>query len=136
MNFEAESLARTTNGAIATISAVDTNASGGYYVTLNGDGAGDYIEFTLTNVPAGTYHLKLVFRSGSNRGQLGLKLDGNSLGGTLDEYWPIGAYPLWDFGAVTFSSTGDHTIRFTVTGKNAASSSYTITADKFMLAPQ
>jgi len=61
------------------VSALDANASGGYYVTLNGDGTGDYIEFTLTNVPAGAYHLKLVFRSGSNRGQLGLKLDGNSL---------------------------------------------------------
>ncbi|MGA2241945.1 MAG: glycoside hydrolase family 88 protein [Verrucomicrobiota bacterium] len=136
LNFEAESLARVTNGATATVSALDTNASGGYFVTLNGDGAGDYIEFTLTNVPAGAYHLKLVFPSGSNRGQLGLKLDGNPLGGTLDEYWATTIYPLWDFGPVTFASTGDHTVRLTVAGKNVASSSYTIAADKFMLVPQ
>ena len=105
-------------------------------MTLNGDGAGDYIEFTLTSVPAGTYRTKLVFQSGSNRGQLSLKLDGNPLGGTLDEYWATAFYPLWDFGAVTFASTGNHTARLTVAGKNAASSSYTITADKFMLVPQ
>jgi unsaturated rhamnogalacturonyl hydrolase len=136
VTFEAESLAHITNGANATVSTLDTNASGGYYVTLNGDGTGDYIEFALTNVPAGAYRLKLVFRSGSNRGQLGLKLDGNPLGGTLDEYWPLAVYPLWDFGAVTFASGGDHTIRLTATGKNAASSSYTIAADKFLLVPQ
>jgi unsaturated rhamnogalacturonyl hydrolase len=136
LNFEAESLARMTNGATATVSALDANASGGYYVTLNGDGTGDYIEFTLTNVPAGAYRLKLAFRSGSNRGQLGLKLDGNSLGGTLDEYWPLAVYPLRDFGPVTFASTGDHTVRLTVAGKNVASSSYTIAADKFLLVPQ
>ncbi|MGA2787276.1 MAG: glycoside hydrolase family 88 protein [Verrucomicrobiota bacterium] len=136
LNFEAELLARATNGATATVSALDTNASGSYYVTLNSSSAGNYIELTLTNVPAGTYRTKLVFPSGSNRGQLGLKLDGNALGGTLDEYWATAVYPLWDFGPVTFASTGDHTVRLTATGKNVASSSYTITADKFMLVPQ
>ena len=136
LNFEAESLAYVTNGATATVSSLNTNASGGYFVTLNGDGAGDYIEFTLTNVPAGAYHLKLVFQSGSNRGQLSLKLDGNPLGGTLDEYWAYNLFPLWDFGTVTFASTGDHTVRLTVTGKNTFSSSYTVSADKFMLVPQ
>jgi rhamnogalacturonyl hydrolase YesR len=134
--FEAESLARVTNGATATVSSLDTNASGGYFVTLNGDGIGDYIEFTLTNVSTGVYRPKLVFPSGSNRSQLSLKLDGNPLGGMLDEYWATKVYLLWDFGPVTFASTGDHTFRLTATGKNIASSSYTITADKFMLVPQ
>jgi rhamnogalacturonyl hydrolase YesR len=136
LNFEAESLARVTNGATATVSSLDTNASGGYYVTLNSGTVGNYIEFTLSNVPAGTYHLKLVFRSNSNCSQISLKLDGNPLGATLDEYWPTPVYPLWDFGPVTFGSTGSHTVRLTVAGKNVASSSYTITADKFMLVTQ
>jgi rhamnogalacturonyl hydrolase YesR len=136
LNFEAESLAYVTNGATATVSSLNTNASGGYFVTLNGDGTGDYIEFTITNVPAGAYRTKLVFQSGSNRGQLNLALDGNSLGSTLDEYWAYNLFPLWDFGAVTFASTGNHTVRLTVAGKHAASSSYTVSADKFMLVPQ
>jgi rhamnogalacturonyl hydrolase YesR len=135
LNFEAESLARVTNGATATVFS-DTNASGGYYITLNSGTVGNYIEFTLSNAPAGTYHLKLVFRSNSNCSQISLKLDGNPLGGTLDEYWPTSVYPLWDFGPVTFVSTGNHAVRLTVAGKNVASSSYTITADKFMLVPQ
>jgi rhamnogalacturonyl hydrolase YesR len=136
LNFEAESLARAISGATATVSTLDTNASGGYYVTLNSSSAGNYIEFTLTNVPAGTYHTRLVFQSGSNRSQLSLELDGNPLGGALDEYWATAFYPLWDFGTVTFVSAGDHTVRLTATGKNVASSSYTISADKFMLGPQ
>ena len=136
LNFEAESLARVTNGATATVSSLDTNASASYYITLNSGTVGNYIEFTLSSVPAGTYHLKLVFRSGSNCSQASLKLDGNPLGATLDEYWPTPVYPLWDFGPVTFGSTGSHTVRLTVAGKNVASSSYTITADKFMLVPQ
>jgi hypothetical protein len=136
LNFESELLARATNGATAIISTLDTNANGEYFVTLISDSIGDYIEFTLTNAPAGAHRLKLVFRSGSNRGQLGLKLDGNSLGGTLDEYWPTGINTLWDFGPVTFAAAGDHTAKLTVAGKNVASSSYTLTADKFMLVPQ
>lgn len=136
LNFEAESLARVTNGATATVSALDTNASASYYITLNSGTVGNYIEFTLTSVPAGTYHLKLVFPSNSNRGTLNCTVDGSPLGGTLDEYWATTVYPLWDFGPVTFGSTGSHTVRLTVAGKNVASSSYTIAADKFMLVPQ
>ena len=136
LNFEAESLAYVTNGATAAVSSLNTNASGGYFVTLNATGNGDYIEFTLTNVPAGAYHLKLVFQSGSNRGQCSLTLDGSPLGGTLDGYWAYGLFPLWDFGPVTFAATGDHTVRLAVTGRNAVSSSYKVSDDKFMLVPQ
>jgi rhamnogalacturonyl hydrolase YesR len=133
LDYEAESLAYATNGATAAVSSLDTNASGGYFVTLNSSGVGNYIEFTLTNVPAGAYDFKFAFQSGSNRGQLNLSLDGNPLGGALDEYWPVGGYPLWDFGAVTFATTGNHTVRLTVAGKDVAAGSYTLTADKFML---
>ena len=133
LNFEAESLAYVTNGATAAVSTLDTNASGGYFVTLNGTAAGNYIEFTVTNVPAGTYDFKLAFKSSSNRSQMNLTVSGNPLGVALDEYWPTAVYPLVDFGAVNFAVTGDHTVRLTVSGKNVASSSYTISADKFML---
>ena len=72
----------------------------------------------------------------SNRGQLNLTVDGNALGGLLNEYWPSAFYPLSDFGPITFAAPGDHTLRLTVAGKSAASSNYTLTADKFLLAPQ
>jgi len=135
MNFEAESLSYITNGASASLSS-DTNASGGLYVTLNSTAAGNYIEFTITDVPAGVYRLLLAFKANNNRAHMNLALDGNPLGTTLDQYWPTNFYPLVDFGPTTFATTGNHAVRLTVDGKSTASTSYTLTADKFVLLPQ
>jgi len=134
--FEAESLSYTTNGATAAVSSLDTNMSGGFFVTLSGDGPGDYIEFTITNVPAGTYRLKMPFKCSTNRALVNLTVDGNPLGTLLDQYWPSNFYPLVDFGPATFASTSDHALRLTVAGKSVASGNYTVTADKFMLFSQ
>jgi rhamnogalacturonyl hydrolase YesR len=136
LNFEAESLSYVTNGATASLSSTDTNASGNFFVTLNGGGVGDYIEFTLSNVPAGAYRLKLAFKAGNNRAQMNLAVDGGAFGTTLDQYWPTNLYPLVDFGPANFAAAGDHTLRLTVAGKSDASTNYTLTADKFMLLPQ
>jgi unsaturated rhamnogalacturonyl hydrolase len=133
LEFEAESLSRVTNGAAAAVSALDTNASGGFFVTLFGDSPGDYAEFTLTNVAAGAYRLKMPFQAGNNRARLNLTVDGNPLGAALDQYWPTPLYPLVDFGPVQLVTNGDHVLRLTVAGKSVASTNYTITADKFML---
>jgi rhamnogalacturonyl hydrolase YesR len=136
LEFEAESLAWTTNGAAAVVSSLDTNASGGLFVVLNGDSPGDYIEFTITNVPAGDYRLKLNFKTDTNRGRIVLTVDGQPVGGALDEYWYATFYPLMDFGLVTFASAGDHTVRLTVSDKHGASAGYTVAADRFLLAPE
>jgi unsaturated rhamnogalacturonyl hydrolase len=136
LEFEAENLSFTTNGATVSLSSSDTNASGNYFITFNGDGLGDYIEFTVTNVPAGSYRFKLAFKAGSNRARMNLAVDGSPLGNTLDQYWPAAFYPLADFGVATFAATGDHTIRLATISKNGASSGYTLTADRFILAPE
>lgn len=134
LSFEAESLSYINGGATASSSS-DTNASGSSLVTLNGTGAGNYIEFTIPSVPAGTYHLLLAFKASNDRGLMNLTVDGNPLGTTLDEYWPTNFYPLVDFGVTNFAATGDHAVRLTVTGKSDASTNYTLTADKFLLLP-
>ena len=136
LEFEAESLFCATNGAAAAVSALDTNSSGGFFVTLFGDNPGDYAQFTLTNVAAGIYRLKMPFPAGNNRARMNLTVDGNPLGTVLDQYWPTHLYPLVDFGPVTFVASGDHVLRLTVAGKSAASTNYTIAVDKFMLFPQ
>jgi hypothetical protein len=41
-------------------------------------------------------------------------------------------YPTQDWGNVTFISAASHTIRLTVTGKNAASSGYELSAAEFV----
>ncbi len=134
--FEAEALNWTTNGATAAVSAPDTNASGGFFVVFDSDGPGDYIEFTITNVLAGAYRLKLGFNSNTNRGRVALAVDGQPLSIELDQYWYVPFYPLMDFGPVTLAATGDHAIRLTVTGKHGASAGYTVAIDKFVLAPE
>lgn len=133
--FEAESLTRTTSGANASV-GTDTNASGGSLVFFNADGANDYVEFTLPGVSAGTYQIKLRYKSHSNRGQHTLRANGTQIGGTLDQYAASAAFLEHTFGNATFASSGNQTIRLTVTGKQAAAGAFTVTADAITLTPQ
>jgi alpha-galactosidase len=133
LNFEAESLAFTPTGAVASLQT-DVNTSGGQWVQLAGDAVGDFIDFTLPNVPAGTYQVKLQWKGNNNRGILNLRVDGTLLGSTVDQYSAGQTYPVPTvFGSVTFGSSGSHVIRLSVAGKNTASSSFVLSADKFIL---
>jgi chitinase len=132
--FEAESLTRTGTGATTKLET-DASASGGQWISLLADGTGDYIEYTLPNIPAGTYQLKLLYKAYTNRGILGLAVDGTTLGGALDQYASTATFTEVKFGVVTFASTGNHIVRLTVTGINPASTIYTLSADKFTLVP-
>ena len=135
LNFEAESLGYTASGATASIQT-DTNSSGGKWVELAGNSTGDNISFTVPNVPAGTYQLKMEWKGNNSRGILQLSVDGTNLGSTLDQYAAAQSYPTTTFGNVTFASAGNHTVRLTVTGKNSKSSSYQLSADRFTLVGQ
>jgi hypothetical protein len=86
-------------------------------------------------VPAGSYTLKMSFKAHPNRGTLNLKVDGVALGGAVDQYAATPQYPEASFGRITFAAAGNHVIRLTVTGKNAAAGAFTLSADKFTLAP-
>jgi hypothetical protein len=135
LNFEAESLSYTPNGATASVQT-DTNSSGGKWVELAGNSVGDYINFTVPSVPAGTYQLKMEWKGNTTRGILQLSVDGTKLGATLDQYATGQSYPTTTFGNVTFATAGSHAIRLTVTGKNKSSSSYQLSADKFTFVGQ
>ncbi len=135
LNFEAESLSYTGSGATTSVQT-DTNSSGGKWVELAGNSTGDHIDFTVPNVPAGTYQLKMEWKGNNTRGILQLSVDGTNLGSTLDQYASGQTYPTTTFGNVTFSTTGNHDVRLTVTGKNSKSSSYQLSADKFTLVGQ
>ena len=135
LNFEAESLHYTGTGATTSVQT-DANSSGGKWVELAGNSTGDHIDFTVPNVPAGTYQLKMEWKGNNNRGILQLAVDGTNLGPTLDQYSSGQTYPTTTFGNVSFSSAGNHTVRLTVTGKNSKSSSYQLSADKFTFTGQ
>jgi hypothetical protein len=132
LSFEAEALTRTSSGATTTLQT-DANTSGGQWVSLDSNANGQFIEFTLPNIPAGTYSLALRYKTNNNRGILSLKVDGTQIGGTLDQYASPSTYPSTTFGNVTFATAGSHVVRLTVTGRNGSSSSSTLSADKFTL---
>jgi hypothetical protein len=132
--FEAQNLSYTTNGAIAALQS-DTNFPGGHWVALEATNVGPYIEFTLPNIPAGTYQLQLEWKGNNTRGILSLSVDGTTLGSNLDQYSANQTYPTTTFGNVALTS-GNHLVRLTVTGKNSASSDYWLSAYQFTLTGQ
>ncbi len=133
--FEAESLTRTVSGATASVGA-DASASGGSLVYFSADGAGDYVEFTLPSVAAGTYQIKLRYKAHPNRGQHTLRANGTQIGGTLDQYSATAGFLEHTFGNATFATSGSQLIRLTSTGKNAAAGAFTISADAITITPQ
>ncbi|HSI08611.1 MAG: chitobiase/beta-hexosaminidase C-terminal domain-containing protein [Rariglobus sp.] len=135
-NWEAESLAYTSSGATA-VNEADAAASGGSRVGFPATAIGNWVQFTLPSVPAGTYTLQLAYKTNINRGQASLQVDGAAVGGTLDQYASSGGpYLTATLGTVTFSSAGTHTFRLTVSGKASASSGYVLSADKITLVGQ
>jgi hypothetical protein len=135
VNFEAENVAVTASGT-TTSSQTDANSSNGIWIQLDGTATGQWMEFTTPQLAPGTYSVRMMWKGNNNRGQLNLKVDGTQVGGTLDQYSAAQTYPTTTFGNVTFTTSTTHKIRLTVTGKNASSSSFKLSADKFTLVPQ
>jgi hypothetical protein len=134
-SLEAENLTRTSTGATTSVQT-DANTSGGKWISLDAKGAGSYVEYTLPNIAAGVYTFQMSYKTNNNRGTLQLALDGVNLSGPLDQYRVLPSiYPTQTFGVVTFATTGDHIVRLTCLGKNAASSGFGLSADKFFLTP-
>lgn len=131
---EAEDLSRTSGGTTTTL-LTDGNASGGEYIRLNSDGVGDYVEFTTATLNAGLYEFRLRHKGYTNRGEFALSVDSTSFGTTVDQYQPSAGFGTDSVGIVELASTGTHTVRLTVTGKNASSSDYQLSADRITLVP-
>jgi hypothetical protein len=66
-----------------------------------------------------------------------LSVNGVNVGPRQDEYMNTGGtYAVLDVGTVTISSVGNQSFRFTVTGKDAASTGFTMSFDTITLTPQ
>jgi hypothetical protein len=135
VSFEAESLAVINSGTGTSLQS-DANASGGTWVQLNATGTGSWMEFTTGTVQAGTYSISMMWKGNNNRGITDFFVDGTQLGGTLDQFSSTQTYPTTTFGTRTFSTAGTHKIRMHVTGKNASSSGFVLSADKFTFTAQ
>jgi len=131
---EAEDLPRFAGGAPLTVHD-DLNTSGAKWISLDALSGSAFAEFTLPNLPGGTYAFKLNYLAGPNRGIATFTVDNVPLGGALDQYAEAPAYLDKNFGTLSFANAGSHVMRLTVAGKNPASTGFTLSADRFVLPP-
>ncbi|MDR6550956.1 carbohydrate-binding protein [Paenibacillus qinlingensis] len=132
--FQAESLSQTNSGKTHSIYS-EAQASGGSGTTYAANAVGDWVKYTI-NVPiAGTYNIKALLKKEGNRGISQLYVNNAAQGSTVDLYGPF-LYFDADYGNVTFSTAGNQTLEFRVTGKNGSSSNYNLAFDKFTVTKQ
>jgi hypothetical protein len=129
--WEAQSLSPVASGA-TTAMQNDTAATGGTWLALQCDGAGDFIQLTTPSLSAGAYSFSLRYKAHPARGILQASVDGVNVGSTLDQYAATAAFASRTFGTVTFGA-GTHTLRFTCVGKNPASTAFTLSLDTITL---
>ncbi len=110
----------------------DSNASGGKAHRLNANQTGDYVTYTLPDIPAGSYLVKVGAKQYQQRGRCQLDIDGTAVGGVMDQSGAT-EWVEYDLGTVTFTESGDHDFTFTVTG--TSSGNYNITVDNISLIP-
>ena len=104
---------------------------------LDATKVGDNVAFTLNVATPGTYDVKVGVKQFTTRGIWQLSVNGVNVGALQDEYLNTGGtYAVLDAGNVTISTAGNQTFKFTVTGKNAASSGFTMSFDPITLTPQ
>jgi hypothetical protein len=133
LEFQTESLPFTTTGA----TLADYNWSGfpdGVGTRLASTAIGNAVTFTVNIPAAGTYDLRMDFRGLSSRGIFQLAVDGKNVGPATDEVGSSGVLTEVDLGTVTVA-TGNHAFKFTVVGKRASSTGYTLTFDYLKLTP-
>ncbi|HTX21967.1 MAG TPA: chitobiase/beta-hexosaminidase C-terminal domain-containing protein [Candidatus Aquilonibacter sp.] len=128
--FDAQSLSYITNGAVAVLQNDSTYPSG-HWLALEATATNEWIEYTIPDIPAGTYDIQMAWKGNNDRGIITFALDGTVLGNPLDQYSSGETYPTTDYGIVTFTNSGNHTILLTAVGKNPSSSSYWISAAQF-----
>lgn len=133
-SWEAESLSYSSSFASRTYS--ESGASNGSYVLFNDSplptSLEQYIQFTFSLATEGTYTLKLMYKSGTNRARSQASIDGVNVGGLIDEYAASAAQQVEKTAGTVTLAAGSHTLRFTTkeTGKGGG---YQLVVDKITL---
>ncbi len=104
-------------------------ASGGYLNVANLNAVGDYVQYTVNIETAGTYKISPSVLTGPDKGKYKLYIDG-TLQGTEQDLYSAAPKLAWNnLGSKTFSTTGNKTFKFEITGKNSSSSDYDLGFD-------
>lgn len=155
--YETENLAAATSPGDTHQSLVNSAASNFSSTRLNANAPADFVAYTLTNVNAGTYQLRVVADCGNNRARFqlaaGPAVAPTNVGPMQDTFsatnlvylLPTNALTttlLWtnlfrefDCGEWTAPTNGNYEFRFTVVDKNAASTGYVLSFDHIKLTP-
>ena len=103
---------------------------------LDATAIGQSVTFTVNIATAGTYDIKLGYKTINSRGISQFTINGANVGAPLDQYLASESYATKDYGLFTFASPGNYAFKFTTVGKNANASTYSISFDDFTLTPQ
>jgi len=103
---------------------------------IDASAVGNNVTFTVSVPTAGVYDVKLTYKAFSTRGISQLSINGTNVGGTLDQYSASASLGSFDYGTFNFATAGSYLFKFTVTGKNASSSGYTVSFDDITLTPR
>jgi Legume lectin domain len=106
---------------------------------LDATAVGNNVTLTVNVATAGIADVKVSVKELNTRGTWQLSINGTNVGSPQDEYTnngSAGAYGVFDLGTFNFPAAGNYAFKFTVTGKNAASSGYSISFDDITLTPQ
>jgi len=139
--FETEnlSIAAQTAGVTQT-TGTDSHFSNNTGTFFPAVASGQYITYTVPNITAGTYDVRVGVKQYSVRGtwQLAIsRLDQlnspTNVGSPFDEYFNGTQFTEVDLGLWTPGTTSDKAFRFLVTGKNASSGGYDLSFDYITL---
>jgi hypothetical protein len=105
---------------------------------LDATAVGNNVTLTVNVATAGIADVKVSVKDLNTRGTWQLAVNGANVGSPQDEYntSASGVYAVLDLGNFNFAAAGNYAFKFTVTGKNAASSGFSIAFDDITLTPQ
>jgi hypothetical protein len=104
--------------------------------TLDSTAVGNSVTFTVNVAQAGTYAISYNTKTNTTRATAQLAINGTNVGPITDQYSTMANYITYNLGNFTFAAAGNYSFKFTVAGKNAASSSYSLAWDEIILTPQ
>ncbi len=144
LHFETENLtvATHTTGITERV-GTDVRFSGSAGTFLDSTATNQSVTFIVPNVAQATYDVRVGMKNLNTRGIWQLAISRadqqnspTNQGSPVDEYAAVETFTEVDLGNWTPGSSSDKAFRFTVTGKNAASTGYTLAFDYIRLIPQ
>jgi Legume lectin domain/Chitobiase/beta-hexosaminidase C-terminal domain len=134
IQFETESLPGTSSGPTYRVFTWPGFTDGAGTI-LDAANVGDSVIININVPTAGIYDVKYAAKKFGTRGISQLSVNGANVGGVVDQYSPVTGWQEFDLGTVNFAA-GNQPFAFTLFGKSAASSGFTISFDYIKLTPQ